>query len=185
MKPLLLLFCLLVILQNLSAQSPDYIAVRKKNGRTIKNFYAGSQILFQTNNGSYVQGPIKMLRNDTVFVLLYDIRFFATTFGTLVKDTISVQTLAFNYKEIKRIQLSKKPGFVRRTVGPLLMFGGAGYFTLNLLNGTFFSSSVSDEEKLRTAAIAAGLFGVGYLITRLFSSDGFSKAKHKIIYVDL
>ena len=74
---------------------------------------------------------------------------------------------------------------MRRTVGPLLMFGGAGYFTLNLLNGTFFSSSVTDEEKLRTAGIAAGLFGVGYLITRLLSSDGFSKAKHKIVYVDL
>src|SRR5215218_2915444 len=185
MKPLLLLFCFLIALQNLSAQSPDYIAVRKKNGRTIKNFYAGSQILFQTNNGSYVQGPIKMIRNDTIFILLYDIRSFATNFGTLVRDTISVQTLAVNYKEIKRIGLSIRRNFLQRTVSPLLMIGGAGYFTLNLLNGTFFSSSVTSEEKLRTAGIAAGLFGIGYLINRLFSSDGFSKAKHKIVYVDL
>ena len=185
MKPLLCLFLLLSVLQNASSQSPDYIAVRKKNGRTIKNFYAGSEILFQTNDGGYVQGPIKMIRNDTVFILLYDIRLFPTTIGTLVRDTISVQTISVNYKEIKRIQLSGKPGFLQRTVGPLLMIGGAGYVVLNVLNSATSGLPVTDEENLQRLGIAAGVFGVGFFLTKLFSSDGFSKSKHQIVYVDL
>ena len=185
MKPLLCLLLLLSVFQNTSAQSPDYIAVRKKNGRTIKNFFAGSQILFQTNDERYIQGPIKMIRNDTVFILLYDIRMFPTTIGTLVRDTISVQTISVNYKDIKRIQLENKAGFLQRTVGPLLMIGGAGYIVLNLVNSATSGLPITEEENLQRLGIAAGVFAAGFFLTKLFSSDGFSKPKHQIVYVDL
>lgn len=185
MKPLLALFCFLINFQNLSAQSPDYISIRKKNDRVIKNFYTGSNILFQTTDGSYLQGPVKAIRNDSLFILIYDVRPYRTMFGSVIKDTISVQTIGVHRKEIKRIHLSKKEGFFQRNTGPLLMIGGAGYFALNVLNGAIFELPITDKKNLRTLGIAAGAFGLGYLITKLFSSDGFSKGKHRIVYVDL
>lgn len=185
MKPLLLLLCLFLVLPPTFGQNPDFIAVRKKNGRTIKNFFAGSDILLQTTDGRYFQGPIKTIRNDSVFILLYDIRSYPTNFGTMIKDTITVQTIGLHHQDIKRIHISKRRSFLQRTAGPLLMLGGAGYFAINVLNGALFDLPITDKKNLRTLGIAGGSFGVGYFLSKLFSTDGFSKSKHRIVYVDI
>ena len=185
MKPLLLLLFSFLFLRDISAQSLDYIAIRKKNGRTIKNFYAGSRILFQTNDGSYFEGPIGAIRNDSLFVILYDIRAFPTTFGTYIRDTVSAQTARIHYKEIKKVQLSDKTTFFQRTIGPAMMIGGAAYIVLNVVNGAILNESVSDPDNVRKLGIAAGVFAIGFFLNKLFSSDGFSKSKHRIVYVDL
>lgn len=104
----LLVLVILLTAQTVFSQSLDYISVRKKNGRVIKNFYAGSPILLQLVDGSYLDGPIQAIRNDSVFVTLYDIRRFPTTFGTYVTDTIAVTVIGFHHNEIQRIQLVKK-----------------------------------------------------------------------------
>ena len=184
MKPLLLV-CLFFTCQYCFAQSLDYISVRKKNGTVIKNFFSGADIVLQTTYGSYLQGPIKTIRNDTVFVTIYDIRYLPTVFGTYVKDTISTAIVGVAKDEIARVLIQKRRNFLQRTIAPMAVIGGAGYFTLNLLNGTFFDKSVSANHKLKVLGISVGTFGVGYLIQKLFSSDGFSKKTHRIIYVDL
>ena len=181
----LLLFLSLFAAQTVFSQSLDYISVRKKNGRVIKNFYAGSPILLQLVDGSYLKVPIQAVRNDSLFVTLYDIRRFPTVFGSYVTDTIAVTILGLHHKEIKRIHLNKKKTFAERSLGPLLMLGGGGYVALNLLNGTIFRLPITDKKNLRTLGIAGGAFGLGYLFTKLFASDGFSKNKHEIRYIDL
>lgn len=184
MKPLLL-FCLLASLQEVHAQSLDYISVRKQNGRVLKNFYAGSTILLEQTNGRYLQGPVYAVRNDSVYVTVYDIRFYPTNLGTHVRDTISITNVGLRYQEIKRIFLDPHRGFFKRSAGPLLMIGGGGYLALNILNGAFYNMPITDSKNLRRIGTAAGAFGLGYLFSRLFSSDGFSKRKHNIVYVDL
>jgi hypothetical protein len=184
MKQLLCVFLLFFHLHSFS-QSLDYISVRKKNGSVIKNFYSGSEITLQTTGGMYLQGPIKTIRNDTVYVTLYDIRYMPTVFGTYVKDTVSTVIFGLYKDEIGKILIQKRKSFLERTIAPLAMIGGAGYFTLNLLNGTFFDNEVSSDHKLKVVGISVGMFGIGYLIKKLSSSDGFSKPSHKIVYVDL
>ena len=132
----------------------------------------------------YLQGPITTLRNDSVFITLFDIRYLPTVFGTYVKDTISTTIVGLKTNDIKRVMLQKRKNFLERTVAPLAMIGGAGYFTLNLLNGTFFDDSVSGDDKLKVLGISVGTFGLGFLIKKL-SSDGFTKKSHRIVYVDL
>lgn len=168
-----------------SAQSLDYISLRKKNGRSIKNFYTGSTILFQTTDGNYTEGPIKAIRNDSVYITVYDIRYMPTIYGTFVRDTIATFYPGVLYKEIKRIQIKRRRGFLESRTGPLLMIGGAGYFALNVLNGSIYNQPLTDKRNLRTLSIAAGSFGLGYLIDKLFVSDGFSKKSQRIVYVDL
>jgi hypothetical protein len=184
MKPLLLiwLFCL----SNFAfAQSLDYISVRKQNGQVVKNFYSGSTILLQLNDGSYLAGPVQTIRNDSVYVTLYDIRYYPTTWGTYVKDTISTTLAGVRFDEVSRIHLSRRRTFFQRTSGPLLMLGGGGYLVVNLLNGAFYDYSLTDKRNVRRIGIAAGAVGLGYLLTRLFASDGFSKKKHHLVYVNL
>jgi len=181
----LLLFLSLVAAQTVYSQSLDYISVRKKNGRVIKNFYAGSPIVLQLLDGSYLQGPIQAIRNDSLFVTLYDIRRFPTTFGSYITDTVSISLIGLHYNDIQRVQLVKKQSFAERSLGPLLMLGGGGYMALNLLNGAVFDLSITDKRNLRTLGISGGAFGLGFLFTKLFASDGFSKKRHRIQYIDL
>ncbi|RYZ31169.1 MAG: hypothetical protein EOO10_00035 [Chitinophagaceae bacterium] len=184
MKPLLSI-CFFFFSLSCFSQSLDYISVRKKNGIVIKNFYAGSNIVVQTTSGSYLQGPIQTIKNDSVFITLYDIRYFPTVYGTYFRDTIAITIVSLRKDEIQRILIQKRRNFLQRTVAPIAIIGGAGYFTLNLLNGTFFDNDVSGNRKLKVLGVSAGTFGIGYLIQKLFSSDGFSKKSHQIVYVDL
>jgi hypothetical protein len=174
----------MMFLQSFS-QSLDYISVRKKNGSVVKNFYSGSDILLQQTNGIYLQGPIAAIRNDSVYLTIYDIRLFPTTFGTFIRDTIAVSIVGIRHQEIQRIYLAKRTSFWERNTGPLLMIGGAGYLALNILNGGLFESSVTDNKNLKKIGFAAGAFGLGYLLKKLFSSDGFSKNSHRVVYIDL
>ena len=184
MKPLLLV-CLTLLMQDCLSQSLDYISVRKKNGTVIKNFYSGSDIVLQMTNGRYLQGPIHAIKNDSVFLTVYDIRYVPTIYGTYFKDTVSTVIAGIKKDEISRVLLQKRRNFLQRTVAPIAIIGGAGYLTLNLLNGTFFDNSVSTNRKLKVLGISVGTFGFGFLIQRLFGSDGFSKKTHRIEYVDL
>jgi hypothetical protein len=182
----LLLFCCLFLLSNfVSSQSPDYISVRKKNGQAVKNFYTGSHIILQLKDRSYLAGPILDVRKDSVYVALYDIRRYPTTWGTYVNDTISKTVAALHYKEIRRISIFKRQDFIKRKSGPMLMIGSAGYLTLNILNGAFFDQPITDAKNVGRIGIALGAFGVGFLFSKLFTRDGFSKKKHQIVYVDL
>src|SRR5829696_4560303 len=158
---LLLLFVFLFFMNFVFAQSLDYISVRKKNGSVVKNFYSGSSVLLQLTGGNYLMGPIKTIKNDSVFVVLYDIRWLPTIYGTRIRDTVSTTLIGINYKDIQRIHLAKKQGFVQRSAGPLLMIAGGGYLVLNVLNGAFFNLPVTDSQNLKTLGIAAGTFAIG------------------------
>jgi hypothetical protein len=176
---------LFLFLQNATAQSLDYLSVRKKNGRVVKNVYAGSKVLLQTTNGAYLEGPVQTIRNDSIYITLYDVRLYRTQIGSVIRDTVTTSVLSVHYKDVSRVYLNKRSGSFQRTAGPLLMIGGAGFLTLNILNGALFNLPVTDSENLKTLGVAAGAFGLGYILQKLFASDGFSKKKHQLVYVDL
>lgn len=184
MKPLLFC-CLFLFTQIVSAQSLDYISVRKQNGQAIKNFYAGSDILLQLSDGSYLRGPVHAIRNDSVYVTFYDVRYYPTPWGSYVRDTVSTTNIGLRFNEISRIHLSRRRTFWQRSTGPLLMLGGGGYLVVNLLNGAFYDHSNTNKSNLRRIGIGAGAAGLGYLLHRVFATDGFSKKKHLLVYVDL
>jgi hypothetical protein len=184
MKPLLL-FLFFLLPERASAQSLDYISVRKSNGRVIKNFYSGSTILLQLSTGRYVEGPLALVRNDSVYVTVYDIRFYRTNWGSVMQDTLSANNVGLPYREISRVFLNRKRSFFERSAGPLLKIGGAGYFALNLVNGNLFDPSLTDSKNLQKIGFSAGAFGLGILLSKLFATDGFSKAGENIVYVNL
>lgn len=184
MKPLLVLFLLCLSVLG-AAQKLDYLSVRKSNGRVIKNFYAGSEIVLQTTENAYLQGPIRAVLHDTVFVTLYDVRMMPTVFGSFVRDTIAVSEAAVFYKDVKRIYLARRRNFWQRNAGSLLMIGGAGYVAVNVLNGAFYNQPLTDKRNTKILGLSVGAFGLGVLLKKVFASDGFTKKTHRIVYVNL
>ena len=185
MPKLVVIFLLATFPYTSFAQVSDIIAVKKKNGKTIKNFFEGSTILFQTKDGDYIEGPIDKIHGDTVYIRMYDIEKIASSVGNYVYDTLSTFLIGTNYHDIKRISVYKGRGSIRQKVGVLMMVAGAGYAVLNLLNGAFFNLPITDPENLKKLGISAALVAVGFINNKFFPPNSFTRKKDKIVYISL
>jgi hypothetical protein len=183
-KLVVILFLIAVRYTSL-AQVSDFIAVKKKNGITIKNFYEGISILFQAKDGEYIEGPIAKIHHDTVYVSIYNIQKLPTSLGNYVFDTLNTFTIGTNYKDIRRVSVYKKRGKLRRDVGVLMIVAGATYAVLNILNGAFSNLPITDPENLKKLGISAGLVAAGFINNKFFPPNSFSGKKNKIVYISL
>lgn len=185
MKKLLLFLCILCLSLPVLGQVPDFIAVKKRNGVTIQNFYAGQPITFETITGGEVEGPIDRIINDSVYIKFFNIKVEPTIWGTRIYDTVSTYIVPFHYKMIKSIKIPviyKRRGALRR-LSTYLQVGGAGYFALNLINGAILGERVSNAHNLAKLAIASGVFGAGYFLKRQYNPRSNRSKKYTIVYV--
>lgn len=166
-------------------QGSDLISVRNKNGSVIKTFFAGSPIIFETKTGSHIDARIKEIKNDSLFITIYNTATVMTNLGVTIFDTISTQLARIYYKDIESIKVFKRHRFLRGKVDKLLMFGGAGYFGLNVINHVISAESLTADENLKKLGIAAAAFGLGLIIKKYFYVNRFSRKKHAIVYVKL
>ena len=163
------------------SQGADMISVRKKNGRTLKTYLAGSPIIFETRSKQYIEGVIKVIRDDSVFTTIYDIRPAISAFGTPTIDTVAVYVTGVHYKDISRIRISRYVGFFRRNAGSLLMIGGAGYIGLNAFNHFTAHDPINEHNNLYRLGIAAAAFATGYLFNHFFPVNRFTR--HRVDYI--
>lgn len=181
--PAILIFILTGV--NCFSQLSDIISVQKKNGRNIRTFGAGSPFNFYTSQGNYVEGYISEIRDDSVFIISYDIRAFPNFWGVTTVDTFASYRSGFNYREIASIQVSDRQKFTSVSIDKLLMIGGAGYFLLNTVNSDYLKQPFSDAKNITTLGISAGVFGLGLFINKFGKDNRFSKRRHKIVYIRL
>jgi hypothetical protein len=185
MRQLLILIFLSIGFFEASSQISDIISVRKKNGTTIKTFVTGTPILFQTKDKMYIEGTIRNIRNDSIFIMVYDIRTVLTRLGVTVVDTVSRHVAGLHYSDMERIKVYNYRRFVRGKMDKLLMIGGAGYFGLNVVNGAYLQEPITSRQNLQSLGISVGAFGLGWLIKKFFPVNRFSRRKHKIVYIKL
>lgn len=182
-----LLLLIVLTLGNFTASSQvsDFISVRKKNGRTIKSFFPGSPIIAETFYGSYLDGWVEAIKNDSVFFKIYDIRYYGTPYGGTIIDTIRNYIVPIYHKEIKSIQVFERRKKIPSKISKLLLIGGSGYFLLNLANGAYLNQSVTDKKNMKSLGISLGSAGAGVLLKYLFKPNNFSEKKHRIVYVKM
>lgn len=182
-----LLLIVLVFISSLSfSQLSDFIVVKKRNGRTIETFMAGKAILFKTNTGALIDGQIKDIRNDSIFVMTYNIRTVPTNLGVTIVDTISKSIFATNYQNISRIKVyHKAESSGGNLLGPLLMLGGSGYILLNLINSAGHGEPLTEKRNIKNIGYAAGAIVLGYVVSKNFFRDSFSTRWHKFVYVNM
>ena len=190
MLRLLLIYCLIIFHNSTFSQSSDFISVKKKSGRSVKIFTAGSPIIYETTLGSYVNGWIEAIKNDSVFVKVYVIQTMMSSLGVYYRDTTNSYSIGNHYKEMRRVMLFdrtyNRKSFGMEKVEQILYIGGIGYFVLNLVNGAYFNHPVTNKENLKKLGISFGLFGSGLFLRKVIRIENdFSTRRHKIVYVSL
>jgi len=165
------------------AQLGDIITVRKPNGHTIQTFTKGSPIEFIDPNGRNVTGRIQDIRDDSVFLVQLDVRTLYGNTGAVLTDTIGAWTTGYHYRELVRIKVFHRGGFVRNVLPTAMMIGGAGYAVLNVINGAYLDEPITDPENLQSLGIALGVFGAGFALKKLFPPNNYTKPKHEVRYI--
>lgn len=152
---------LMLILSDVYSQGSDIIVLKKRNTITKKTFFTGSKIQFIDNAGSEVDGVIKKIANDSLYINVFDSRRQYTIWGTSFLDTIAVFTSKYHYKEIREIiKPAKGFGFVKN--GLIFIIGGVGYGFLHTFNAIYL------KEKLdgKTMAISGAAVLTGILLKK-------------------
>jgi len=163
-----------------SAQS-DFIVVKKRNNRTVKTFMPGSPITITTFQDYTLSGPVDTIRDDSIFVRMYNIRVMPTQFGTTIIDTAGSNVRGVHYKDIQKIDVGKKESFVFVKNGTLFMVAGLGYIVLNLINGAYLHEPPSGGS----IAIAGGVAAVGFIMNRIYHSRKKHGKLYKIEYIHM
>ena len=163
----LLFLLLLTVSVKTFPQASDFISVKKKNNRTLKTFFPGVPISFETYDKRQVSGSITAIRNDSIFVQQLDVRQMINSLGIPVIDTVGVYMNGFHYKEINKVEVSDRMKLQQLTPGRILIIGGTGYALLNVINGAYLHESVTSSKNLTSLGIAAGAVGTGFLLNYL------------------
>lgn len=164
----------------LSAQG-EMLVLRKK-GKVEKTFFKGSNIIFNAGFGM-MQGNIYGFRNDSVFIISYDVRPVMTSLGITVYDTVSTYLNSFYYKDIIKIGREEK-GWSWSASGASL-FGGGTLLTLGgLATWIFAKKDTRYYARPGFVAVSAAAAGVGYLLMTGKGKKIIIGNKYTLEYID-
>jgi len=175
--PILLLFSVTCI-----AQQADFIMLKKRNN-TITTFYSGSDIAFTTDNGVYMSALISGIKNDTLYLQEFIVRYLTTNIGTLYIDTVGSYRHKYHYRQIAAIGQKEKTNFNTRGSGAALFSGGV---LLTLGSGVVY---LADRKKFSAPLLLAsvGLGTLGYFMAK--GKKGVSGLpigkKYKLVYMNM
>jgi hypothetical protein len=181
MKVFIIILLASFITSKCLSQPSDFL-VLKKNGKSIKSFFTGSNISFETDKGFYA-GQINAIQKDSLFLTQYDIQQVLTRLGVTVLDTIAAYRLVFNHKEIINISTQKRKGFNLSATGGSLFGGGILITAFGL--GTWIFTKPGTEYHASPALVisAAALGGIGYLLLKSNGSVYSIGKKYQLEYI--
>ena len=183
----ILLFLLMLPAYMAFCQKSDFIVLKKANNRTVKSYFPGSFISASTYSGFKLNGFIKEIRNDSVFIEQQEVYQVGTPYGVPRLDTV-VHTIQLHYTEINQFYFSKggsnrRKGFTQVTLPRLMIIGGVGFIVLELVNTAYRGESISDHNKIPSLAIAAGIAAAGLLWQQVQKQKTKAGGKFTVLYV--
>lgn len=179
MKKILFLLFTLISLNVVSAQSGDFIVIKKKN-RTIATYFPGYNIQFLATNGAYRDAKINNIEKDTLYLQEFVVYRMPTTYGGFKLDTTGSFRYKYHYNQIHSFGPPKQKGFSLSGSGASLMGGG---LLLMLGSGVVY---VADREKFSSNLLigAAALSGLGYLLSKSGSKPIImGKRNYHVVYM--
>ncbi len=147
--------------QSATAQSSDFITIRKNN-ITIKTLLSGSYQTILLAGGRWVSIKILDIKKDSIFFKEIAVRRLGTPWGVGRLDTLATPVEAVYYKDIVGIPKIKS-GFEYLKNGTLPMVAGSGYILLNVINSAYLNFSPFSKKNLPGVLIAGGAIGLGFL----------------------
>lgn len=178
----LLLPTLLLISSAAFAQSADFIILKKKN-KTIKTFYSGNDISLTLTNGAFINANINGIKDDTLYLQEFVIRYLPTTIGTYIIDTAGSYHYKYHYNQVAAIGQTKKTNFNMKGSGAAL-FGGA--VLLTVASGVVY---LADREKFSAPLLftSMGLGALGYFLAKgkKHGNAMIIGKKYKLVYMNM
>ncbi len=180
MLKFLLFFIVLIFSLDSTAQSADFILLKKKD-KTIKSFYSGTNIEFVTKNGVYKNGTVSKIENDTLFIQEFLVSRRMTNLGVYIIDTAGSFHFSYHYNDIKSIG-KEKNNFDMRASGSSLLGGG---ILLTLLSGVVY---LTDRQRfspeLLAASVTLGTMGF-FMSTKKDNGIVIGKKKYHLEYIKI
>jgi len=159
----LFLFC--GICNQLLAQGSDMVVLKKGPERTLKTYLSGSQIHFVTIAGTEVQGMIRKIQKDSLYINIYDERPAYTMWGTSFWDTVSVGLSRYHIKEVREIfKPREKFSFIKN--GLIFKMGGSAYAILHSVNALYLKQPIIPTTMAISGAVALTGFALGRIHKR-------------------
>ncbi|HYC28191.1 MAG TPA: hypothetical protein VEB42_05230 [Chitinophagaceae bacterium] len=159
MKPALLFF---FILLTTVAYTQTNVLLLQKHGKTQKSFFAGHFISIQTRQGSYANGIITKIQEDSIYIRHFDIEQSMTDYGGVYFDTAFRYTTSIHYKDIGAV-IPEQPRSNIKKSGTLLLIAGGGVMALGAINGLYRGDKLRDWYKPTSYIVAGALAGLGVL----------------------
>lgn len=170
------------------SQVPDFISVKKRNGITVRNYYAGGwSITFKATDGRIYEGPIKRIANDSLWVTFYNVNKLQSIWNTIIYDTADTYSIPFHYKEIDHIilpTLRRRNGYLA-TLGRMMQYGGFGYDVANVVNSIYYKDSFTSARNLRNVGIATAVGIGGTILKSRFGDIRRRTKRYRIVYVNM
>lgn len=180
MKPILPVF--LFITTTCFSQSADFIQL-KKNDRTITAFYSGMNIAFTSESGSFINAMINGIKNDTLYLQEFIVRYLPTNIGTYIMDTVGSYRYKYHYNQIAAIGRKERTNFNVKGSGAALLGGGA---VLTLASGIIY---VADRKKFSAPLLLAsvGLGTLGYFMAKgkKHGNAYLIGRKYRLVYMNM
>ena len=162
------------------AQSGDFI-ILKKNKKKIETFYSGTNIAFTSTGGAFINARINQIKNDTLYLQEFVIRYLPTNFGTYIIDTAGSYHYKYHYNQIRTIGQKANTNFNWKGSGAALLGGGT---LLTLGSGVVY---LADRKKfsapLLIAAVSLGT--LGYFMSKGSGKGIMIGKKYKLLYMNM
>jgi hypothetical protein len=180
MKPILPI--LLFITSTAFSQSADFIQL-KKNNKTIATYYSGMNIAFTSENGAFIDAMINSIKDDTLYLQQFIVRYLPTNIGTYIIDTVGSYRYKYHYNQIIAIGRKEQTSFNVKGSGAALLGGGA---VLTLASGIIY---VADRKKFSAPLLLAsvGLGALGYIMAKgkKHGNAYVIGKKYKLVYMNM
>ncbi len=161
------------------SQSSDVLLLKKRN-KTIKRYFAGTNIDLTTKTGAYISAQISRINNDTLFLKQYVVRQMATQLGVYILDTVTTYNYQYHYNQIKAIgKTGRRFNF---SASAASLFGGG--ILLSVAGGVVY---LVDREKFSPALMIASLSmtAIGYVMAKTAGKGMVIGKKYSLVYLEI
>jgi len=173
---------------NVTAQKSDFIVIRDKHSRHLRTYFPGSFVNADTYAGFTLNGYIRKIQKDSLYVDQMNVYQVPTQFGTPTLDTVRI-LIPIYYKEIRKFNYelngSHQSGGQSLLLPKILLYGGAGYIVLELVNTAYRKESLDEGNKLTSLAIAGAVALTGLIWQETIKSKQRKGKKVTVEYIKM
>ncbi|HUZ59746.1 MAG TPA: hypothetical protein VMU83_13305 [Hanamia sp.] len=181
MRSLFIFFSFSAFAITCSAQSD--LLILKNHNHTYKTFFPGSEMMFSTADRFY-DAYITSIKNDTVFLVQYDVRQAFTRLGVYVLDTVAQYHFGINYHNIRSFEKNRK-SFDWNSSGAALFGTGVLLTTVGIVTWVVTKPNTEYYASPQLVIGAAAIAGVGYLLMKSGNKNMKLGKKYSIDYIKM